>query len=35
MIINNKEAFMKAGDVNISSRYFKMNAFLHYRLKLD
>jgi hypothetical protein len=35
MIANDEEAFAEAGDASVSSRYFKMNTFLHYRLKPD
>jgi hypothetical protein len=35
MIINDEKVFAEAGDVNVSLYRFKMDAFLHYRLKLN
>jgi hypothetical protein len=33
VIANNEEVFAEAGDTSVSSRYFKMDAFLYYRLE--
>jgi hypothetical protein len=35
MVANNKEVFVEAGDVSVSSRYFKTDTFLYYRLELS
>jgi hypothetical protein len=34
VIANDEEVFAEASDVSVSSRHFKMDTFLHYRLKL-
>jgi hypothetical protein len=33
MIADDEEVFAKAGDANVSSRYFKIDAFLYYYLE--
>jgi hypothetical protein len=35
MTANNEEVFTEAGDINVSSRHSKMDAFLHYYLEPD